>query len=297
VLRMDPLEGIVETCRAREAQLLTVIGGTVPAPPVAFVDGDGQHMGQPAMITGFVGGATKPRDSASGPSGVGIIIGERASAALIPQYLDNLVAIHGFDFTRADLPTYAVPQAGTSQAALWQLNFWARVLEDDAVDPSPLLTYTACWLRAHTPVCAQPVLLHGDYRLGNFMFDEDTLEMTAVLDWELAHIGDFHEDVAYALEPLFCSRDGQGQLLVASMMPVGDYLDGYTQRSGRVIDPAVLHWYQVLTSFKLSLMNFASGVRAARDGTNHQSAFLGFLAACHVGISGSLCRLFEGEDA
>jgi aminoglycoside phosphotransferase (APT) family kinase protein len=297
VLRMDPLEGIIETCRTREAQLLEVIAGTVPAPPVAFVDGDGQHMGQPAMITGFVRGDTKPRDSTSGPSGVGIVIGERASGLLMPQYLDNLVAIHGFDFAGADLSTYVVPEGGTTQAALWQLNFWERVLEDDEVDPSPLLAYTACWLREHAPVCAEPVLLHGDYRLGNFMFDEETLEMTAVLDWELAHIGDFHEDVAYALEPLFCSRDAQGQPLIASMMPPRAYLDGYTQRSGRTINPATLLWYQILTGFKLSLMNFASGVRAARDGTNHQSAFLGYLAACHVGLSANMCRLLEGENA
>jgi aminoglycoside phosphotransferase (APT) family kinase protein len=297
VLRMDPLEGIVETCRAREAQLLSVIGGTVPAPPVAFVDGDGKHMGQPAMITSFVRGGTKPRDSVAGPSGLGIVIGARASAALIPQYLDNLVAIHAFNVAGADLSTYAVPQAGTNQAALWQINFWARVLEDDQIEASPLLTYTAGWLRERAPVCAAPVLLHGDYRLGNFMFDEDTLEMTAVLDWELAHIGDFHEDVAYSLEPLFCSRDATGQLLIASMMPARAFLDGYAERSGRTIDPAVLHWYQVLTSFKLSLMNFASGVRAARDGTNHQSAFLGYLSACHVGLSGTLCRLLEGEAA
>jgi len=297
VLRMDPLDGIVETSRAREAEVIAVIGSVVPAPSVAFVDAEGRHMGQPAMITRFVRGDTKPRDAVAGPSGVGIIIGEQASAVLMPQYINNLVAIHGFDFSGAALPTYAVPQAGTTQAALWQLNFWERVLEDDRIDASPLLTYAACWLRERAPVCATPVLLHGDYRLGNFMFDQDTLEMTAILDWELAHIGDFHEDIAYSLEPLFCSRDEAGQPLVASMMPVQAFLDAYATHSGREIDPVVLHWYHVLNSFKLSVMNFASGVRAARDGTNHQSAFLGYLAACHVGLSGTLCRLLEGEGA
>lgn len=297
VLRMDPLEGIVETSRAREAQVIGAIAGIVPAPSVAFVDPDGQHMGQPAMITRFVHGDTKPRDSTSGPSGVGILIGQRAAAKLVPQYLDNLVAIHAFDFASADMSAYDVPQAGTTEAALWQLNFWERVLADDAVDPSPLLTYTAQWLRAHVPVCAQPVLLHGDYRLGNFMFDEETLQMTAVLDWELAHIGDFHEDVSYSLEPLFCSRNAQGEPLVASMITVDAFLDGYAARSGRTIDPAVLHWYRVLNGFKLSLMNFASGVRAARDGTNHQSALLGYLSACHVGLSGTLCHLLQGDAA
>lgn len=294
VLRMDPLEGIVETSREREAQLLEAIAGTVPAPSVAFVDGDGTYMGQPAMITRFVRGATKPRDAVAGPSGIGIVMGERASTALIPQYLGNLVAIHGFDFAGADLSTYAAPQAGTTQAALWQLNFWERVLEDDVVDPSPLLVYAACWLRERLPVCEAPVMLHGDYRLGNFMFDEDTLEMTAVLDWELAHIGDFHEDVSYSLVPLFCSRDADGELLIASMMSVEAFLDGYSRQSGRVIDPEVLHWYQVLNCFKLATMNVTSGVRAARDGTNHQSALLGYLSPSGIAIAGTLCRLLEG---
>jgi hypothetical protein len=58
------------------------------------------------------------------------VIGERASAVLMPQYIDNLVAIHGFDFAGADLSTYAAPKRGSYQAALWQLNFWQRVLDD-----------------------------------------------------------------------------------------------------------------------------------------------------------------------
>ena len=295
VLRMDPLEGIVETCRAREAQLLDVIGAVVPAPPVVLVDGDGSIMGQPAMVARFVRGVTKPRDATSGPSGVGIVIGERSAAILMPQYIDNLVRVNAFDFASADLPLYAVPEAGTNQAALWQLNYWTRIVAEDRVDAAPLLDYAEAWLRERAPVCAEPVMLHGDYRLGNFMFDDETLEMTAVLDWELAHIGDFHEDLAYSLEPLFCSRDAQGRALIASMMPVDEFLAAYATRSGRTIDPDTLHWYRVLSSYKLAGMNFASGTRAARDGTNHQSALLGFLAACQVGLSATLCKLLAGE--
>jgi aminoglycoside phosphotransferase (APT) family kinase protein len=293
VLRMDPLEGIVETCRTREAQILKAINGLVPAPGIFLIDPAGEHMGQPAMITRFVRGATKPRDAVAGPSGLGILMGERASAALAPQYINNLVAIHGFDYATADLPNYTAPRGGSREAALWQLNFWARVLDDDGIDASPLLTFTECWLRERVPVCDAPILLHGDYRLGNFMFDEDTLEITAILDWELAHIGDFHEDLAYSLEPLFCSRDETGEKLIASMMTESMLLESYTRLSGRVINRETLLWYHVLNSFKLSVMNFASGVRAARDGTNHQSAFLGYLAACHVGLSGTLCQLLE----
>jgi aminoglycoside phosphotransferase (APT) family kinase protein len=294
VLRMDPLEGIIETCRTREAQVLNAVAGIVPVPRVAYIDGTGVHMGQPAVITRFVVGVTKPTGDAGGPSGLGILLGDKIGSALVPQYVGNLVAIHQFDYVAADLPAYAVPRPGTTDAALWQVNFWSRVLEDDAIDASPLLAYAQSWLRQRPPICDAPVLLHGDYRLGNFMFDEKTLRMTAILDWELAHIGDFHEDVAYSLEPLFCSRDAQGQMMVAAMMGVKEFLDRYAQTSGREIDPATLHWYRVLNSYKLTVMNFASGVRAARDGTNHQSAFLGYLSACAAGLSATLCQLLDG---
>lgn len=297
VLRMDPLEGIIETCRRREAQVLVAVRGLAPVPDVAFVDGDGAIMGQPAMITRFVGGVTKPTTADSGPSGLGTVLGERISNALTPQYIGNLVAIHTADLTKVALPDFSVPTPGTTEAAEWQVNYWARVMVDDKIDASPLLAFTETWLRDHLPVCETPLLLHGDYRLGNFMFDEASLQMTAILDWELSHIGDYHEDLAYSLDPLFCSRDAAGRRMVASMMSVEQFLDGYAAATGRIVDPAKLHWYRVLTSFKLVVMNFASGARAARDGTNHQSALLGWLAAVQAGLSTTLCDLLEGGAA
>ena len=294
VLRMDPLEGIIETCRRREAQVLVAVQDLVPVPPVAFVDGNGEWLGQPAMITRFVGGVTKPTSGGSGPSGLGTVLGERISNALTPQYIDNLAAIHTTVLGGTNLPDFAIPAAGTTEAAEWQVNYWARVLADDGIDASPLLALTETWLRDRLPVCDEPLMLHGDYRLGNFMFDETTLRMTAVLDWELSHIGDYHEDLAYSLDPLFCSRDAEGRRLVASMMTPEAFLGGFEAATGRRVDPVKLHWYRVLTSFKLVVMNFSSGARAARDGTNHQSALLGYLASVQAGLSTTLCDLLEG---
>ncbi|MET0545312.1 MAG: phosphotransferase family protein [Caulobacterales bacterium] len=296
VLRMDPLEGIIETCRKRESQVLRAVHGVVPVPHVAFVDGDGAYMGQPAMVTRFVGGVTKPSAGGTGPSGVGIILGDRISEALAPQYVENLAAVHRVAFSPETLPDYAAPRPGTTDAALWQINYWSRVRTDDFIDASPLLALTETWLRARLPVCENPVLLHGDYRLGNFMFDESTLKMTAILDWELSHIGDVHEDLAYSLEPLFGNRDAQGRPLVATMMTGDEFLRRYEQITGFCVNRETLHWYRVLTSYKLIVMNVTSSPRAARDGTNHQNALLGYLAACAVGMSETLCRLLAGEE-
>jgi aminoglycoside phosphotransferase (APT) family kinase protein len=59
----------------------------------------------------------------------------------------------------------------------------------------PVMALALAWLRDHLPAPADPVLLHGDFRIGNLMADANGL--AAVLDWELAHIGDRHQDLAF----------------------------------------------------------------------------------------------------
>lgn len=295
VLRMDPREGIIETCRRREAQVLRAAAGVVPVPPVLCVDGDGVVMGQPVMMTGFVGGVTKPTAGTSGPSGLKATMGDRVSAALIPQFIDHLAAIHAIDPAGAGFDDFATPRPGTTDAALWQVNYWTRVRTLEETDALPLLTLAETWLYDHLPVCDMPVLLHGDYRVGNFLFDEYSLAITALLDWELAHIGDFHEDLAYSFEPLFGTIAPDGRQMVGSMIATDDLVAGYVARTGRRVDPGVLHWYRILTSYKLITMNHASSIIAARDGTNHQNALLAYLAACTAGMADTLCRLLDGE--
>ena len=62
------------------------------------------------------------------------------------------------------------------------------------------------------------MFVHGDYRMGNFLFDEQSLAMTAVLDWELAHIGDFHEDVGYVTQKLFGLVDSDKRFLCCGLV-------------------------------------------------------------------------------
>ncbi len=293
VLRMDPREGIIETCRRREAQALRAVAPVVPVPPVLCVDGDGLVLGQPAMVTGFVSGVTKPSATTSGPSGLGATMGDLISSALIPQFIDYLAVIHAVDLNAAELPDFSVPRAGTTDAALWQVNYWTKVRELEETDSLPLLTLAETWLYDHLPMCDEPVLLHGDYRVGNFLFDEDSLKITAMLDWELSHIGDFHEDIAYSFEPLFGRNLPDGRLMTGSMIATDELVAAYEARTGRVVDQRILHWYRVLTSYKLITMNHTSSIIAARDGTNHQNALLGYLASCTAGLSATLCCLLE----
>src|SRR3546814_8545996 len=66
------------------------------------------------------------------------------------------------------------------------------------------------WLADNMPDTADLVMLHGDYRTGNYLFDEASGEVTALLDWELARIGDYLEDLGWVLIEIFGSVDSDG---------------------------------------------------------------------------------------
>lgn len=295
VLRMDPRGGTVENLRSREAEVLQAVAQVVPVPKVAFVDEAGEYFGRPAMISHWVDGVTSPSSAKSGMSGLGTQFPESLRAPLSHQFMECIAAIHALDYRHANLPSYAFPQPGTVQSALWQVNFWSRVWREDRASTSPLLALTEAWLRDHLPVCGKPMLLHGDFRMGNFMFDEAAARITAVLDWELAHVGDYHEDVAFNLQPVFCTAFDGANRPVGGMFSRAEYLAVYEKASGNRIDPETLHFYDVLNTWKLALMNHASAASAAREGLNHQNVYLSFISAISHVIAADLPDMLRGK--
>ncbi len=279
VLRLDPLESIIETSRQREAEAIAAMQGTVPVPTVRLLDQAGEFLGQSGLVTSFVTGVTRPSaQTDGGVSGIGTDYGA-AAAHIAPQFLDNLVAIHAFDWRRAHLPSFSAPQAGSREAALWQAHWYEQIWLQDALEQIPLVSLVRRWLLAHAPICDSPVLVHGDYRMGNFLFDEQSLRMTAVLDWELAHIGDFHEDVGYVTQKLFGLVDASQRFLCCGLFTREEFLRRYSALSGRSINPDTLHYYEVLNAWKSVVHTFATCLRVAAAGNNHQDALLTWLAA------------------
>jgi len=280
VLRMDPLEGIVETCRLREAEFISALQDVVPVPSVLAVDAEGEHLGRPGVICSLVEGVTAPTaESGKGVSGIGIGYGSYASN-IAPQFVDLLVKIHLWnDWNDGDLPNFVVPAPGTTEAAIYQINLWARAWAMDKVEPVPLITYAETWLQENAPVCEDPCLLHCDYRIGNFLFEEPSGKITAILDWELAHFGDYHEDLAWVLHPFFGTVNEQGEFLVCGLMPRAVFIAEYQRLSGRKVDLKVLKYYEVMNAWKCALMGLSSAVMAAQNGNNHQDLLITWLAS------------------
>lgn len=124
-----------------------------------------------------------------------------------------------------------------------------RQLLDESGQHHPAFEIAFKWLEANRPVANPQCLVHGDFRLGNLIVDEHGLR--AVLDWELAHVGDPAEDLGWVCVRAW--RFGGGSPVAG----VGDYgalLDAYAAESGRHISERDLRWWELLGTVKWGLM-------------------------------------------
>ena len=297
VLRVDPKQQAMETDRRREFEILRAMHGVIPVPSVRWLDADGRFFGTPALIMSYVDGVTKPADKPAGNiSGLGIAFGDGLRETLADQFVDHLVAMHQFDWRASDLPSFSAPTADRFQAARWQLNWWSRVWHDDKIEAIPTMAVAEQWLRGNLPRCENPVVVHGDFRSGNFLFDSSTNQITAVLDWELAHIGDYHRDLAYILMEALGTREN-GVSYATGLFERDWFLEQYATRSGRSIEPETLQYYEILNCYMSIVIALATSVRAARDAQTHQDTHGTWLAALGHTLHSELCRLLERGGA
>lgn len=277
VLRMEPAASVCETSRLREHQMLLAFEGKVPAPKAYWVDPEGEFLPYPALVYSFCEGVTKPSRSTSNVTGLGTNLGPDLRAGLISQFLSQLATIHRAPIDAARLGAFDLPDAPT-RAAEWALNWWERVWEEDSGEDVPLMRLAAGWMRGNLPEADHLSVVHGDYRTGNFLFDEDRAQITAWLDWELAHLGDRHEDLAWSMSPAFGHfAETGGQFLTCGLLPEAEFLARYEAASGLPVIPATLHFYRVLAAYKAIVIVLGAGFRIARNGKSHQDVLLVWL--------------------
>ena len=159
--------------------------GVLPVPPVYWVDDDARLVSRAGADLRIRRGVTKPRRRATGAvSGIGTNFGPELRAQLAPQFCRHLAAIHTFDAERPSSTTFDRPRPARTESALWQLNRARRMWEEDRGEDFPLMEVAANWLERNLPELDRVSVVHGDYRSGNFLFDEDTAR-----DHRLAGLG------------------------------------------------------------------------------------------------------------
>lgn len=108
----------------------------------------------------------------------------------------------------------------------------------------PIFALACRWLEEMMPPPVEPVLLHGDFRMGNVMVNDDGL--AAVLDWELAHIGDRHQDLAFGC--INSWRFGHIDQPAFGCGTLENFWAAYERESGVSVDPARFRWWLVYST-------------------------------------------------
>jgi aminoglycoside phosphotransferase (APT) family kinase protein len=229
VVRLPPQRGPLEPydVAAEAGWLRLAQAAGVPVPEVLDLDVSGDRLGAPALVTEFVAGEVLlPAEVSPGR-------GEAVGRELVHR----LVQIQA-----VDLGERAPARRGNAFAAAL-LRRWGQVLEAErARHPVVVGELVARWLADRLPDPGEPVLVHGDFRLGNLIWSGN--RVVAVLDWEDAAAGDSLYDLAWLLMGTRSESD-----LVMNAWPRGEVLALYGVLSGRPVDGEELRWWEVAVAW------------------------------------------------
>lgn len=169
--------------------------------------------------------------------------------SIAQQFVEELAALHRLVPIELDLPELGAP-GKISGHVLDEIAEWERQYAA-AGGGVPTISLSIVWLRANVPDDdGWPlVLVQGDTGPGNFMFDGDRL--VAVTDWELAHWGDLHDDLAWVMV-----RD-----TLERFPDLEARFSEYERTTGRSIDPTRLRYFRVLAQFRSTIGTLA-GLRS-----------------------------------
>ena len=291
VLRTEPAASITESSRRREYQVLKAVDGVIPAPESYWLDEDGSYLPYPGIILGFCSGTAKPSGDSDKVSGLGQNYGPALREKLAPQFVEQLAKIHTMEASRyAHLEDFEVPQIGSNEAVIKQVNYVRRMWEEDRIEEEPVMEVVYKWLIRHAPPIDHVSLVHGDYRNGNFLFDEDSGQITTWLDWEGAVLGDRHRDLTYATMDTFAHPGEDGKTLIASgMMPKEELFAAYEKASGLKVDPVRLAYYNVYNRYLLLGLIMGSSARASYGAQTHQDVLTNYLTGLGYQNLSELC--------
>lgn len=178
--------------------------------------------------------------------------------------VDALAAIGAVDHVAVGLGGFGRPEGFLER----QVERWLSELESfrtERFEPRiPGVAEVARWLEEHRPAAWRPGLMHGDYHVANVMFSRTGPQVEAVVDWEMATIGDPLLDLGWLLATWRLPSVGgvfAGPLMTHDDLPTADQLaERYARGSDR--DLTHVRWYTVLACFKLGIVLEGTHARA-----------------------------------
>lgn len=257
ILRKDPPDSLIDTDRRVEfAALRSCEGAGLPVPRAISLVEDAAMIGAPFFVMERIEGGEAA--GAMDPAAYG---GHKAEIGA--QFFGLLGRVHAIDAAASPLAfALDVPDA----SACWrrEFDYWAGVIARDAAEPEPYAQAAIRWLRRNPPPPAKRLsIVHGDYRNGNVLHDGQG-RIVAILDWEMAHIGDPLEDLAWALDPMWNLRDASR---AAGLIPREEAIALWEKASGCTFDQAAFAWWEMFATLK-GLGIWITSARAYAGGAN-----------------------------
>lgn len=230
----------------REARVLRALRGSARVPAVLAVCEDPAVIGAPFYVMERVAGHVVT-DAVPGA-----IDGPEHRRRMAEELIDSLVEVHGADWRACGLEGFGKPSGYLER----QLRRFGGLWEHNRTREIPQVETVAAWLAANLPEQSEATVVHGDFRLGNVMFaPEPPPRLVAILDWEMATIGDPRADVGYLCMMWSQAGDPSGGLfdLGAVTRQEGfptraELVARYEERSGRSMTD--IRWYMALATWK-----------------------------------------------
>lgn len=250
LMRRDPLSAVVDTARSTEFALLKALESTpIPAPRVRWLDRTGADLARPTLIG----------DRYEGVAHRGVLrdrnplrLTDDQRLGLAARMCDVLAELHSLDVTALGLrDVFESPEPSPAQH---ELDRWIIELDAAELEPQPGLRLCADWLREHVPGAPnRVVLVHGDFRPANVLIRDG--ELSVLLDWELAHLGDPLDDLGWYTTGLY-----RAEHFIRGRWEQADFLARYTAATGIEVSPSALVFWQILSTFRLAVIAL-NGVR------------------------------------
>lgn len=184
---VGPVSGSPLTLAREAAVARAVTKRGIPASRIVAVDEEAD-----TVLAEFIDGAGSPEDVAA------FMTSERRQQ-VIDDFVDTMAQVHLLDAEdlHRDLPSWPMPTTAAEHATL-DLDLWQAMYEEKATAADPVLAAAFGWLRRNPPAVVQrTVLVHGDCGPGNFLFNAETGQVVALLDWEFSHFGHPADDLAW----------------------------------------------------------------------------------------------------
>ena len=231
ILRTGPPDDVHAGMELEARSQAAAATAGAPVPHILVADDSPAALGNPFLICDEIKGETIVRRIQRQLDGAD---GQVGRAALLRQSAQALAAIH-----RADPNDPGLDHED-------QLVEWRERL-DAMGDTTATFEWGFRWLAARKPPPSPAVLVHGDFRMGNLIVDGS--DLAAVLDWELVHVGQAYEDLAW-----FCIRawrfGAPASLGAGGLGSIESFLLAYEQASGTTVDRVAFHWWLVLATLR-----------------------------------------------